>query len=126
MQVQVLGGQCGSMGRVVVVLLLVAGVRAEVGTGEVTCSDPVLPSSGETVRDQQGGPPQHPAGRGRGGPAPGSLLPPGAHYTVDTQCGGGNTDPGHQLHAGPGHGGLGAAEGLHQRERARVQVGDGN
>ena len=36
------------------------------------------------------------------------------------------TDPGHQLHAGPAHGGLGAAEGLHQRERARVQVGDGN
>ena len=77
------------MGRVVVVLLLVAGVTAEVGTGEVTRSDPVLPSSGEAVRDQQGGPPQHPAGRGRGGPAPGSLLPPGAHYTVDTQCGGG-------------------------------------
>ena len=76
------------MGRVVVVLLLVAGVTAEVGTGEVTRSDPVLPS-GETVRDQQGGPPQHPAGRGRGGPAPGSLLPPGAHYTVDTQYGGG-------------------------------------
>ena len=36
--VQVTSGQCGSMGTVVVVvLLLVAGVRAEVGTGEVTC-----------------------------------------------------------------------------------------
>ena len=43
-------------------------------------SDPVMPSGGggEAVRDQQGGPPQHPAGRGRGGAAPGSLLPPGA------------------------------------------------
>ena len=51
---------------------------------------------------------------------------PVCQYTVDTQCGGGNSDPGHQLHAGPGHSGLGAAEGLHQRERARVQVGDGN
>ena len=46
-----------------------------------------------------------------------------------TQCavsGEVNTYPGHQLHAGPGaHGGLGAGEGLHQRERAGVQVGLG-
>ena len=31
------GYQCDSMGTVAVVLLLVAGVRAEVGTREVTC-----------------------------------------------------------------------------------------
>ena len=55
-------------------------------------SDPVMPSGGggEAVRDQQGGLPQHPAGRGRGGAAPGSLLPPGAstQYTVCSIRGG--------------------------------------